>query len=249
MAENPVTRSALVSRVAELYGIDSAVDTDIATVALNLLDETVKEMNAHLYEFNKMTKVSVSLVAGTQTVDLSATTPVIYKESLAYLVETATSQRQDPLQYIVYEDFIKQFGKDYSTGTPSAYTFRNQALTTLLSFWPIPDATAATRFTLTLEYYRRIPLISSVAVGSSIDVPAEVETALMYGAMKRMAIHMKGASHPDVMSFDALESKALEKLRNMERLHPDAPRRFRLFGQHSSTMMTKEANVVYIRVR
>ena len=249
MPDNPVTRTALVSRVAELYGIDSAVDTEIATVALNLLDETVKEMNSHLYEFNKVVKASATMVAGTQTIDLSATTPIIYKESMAYLVETATSRREDVLQYVIYEEFIRHYGADTTGGTPTLYTFRNLAYTTVVSLWPIPDVGIASTHTLTLEYYRRIPLISSVAAGTSIDVPAEVETALMYGAMKRMAIHMKGAAHPDVSAFSALESNALEKLRMIDRGHPDAPRRFRLFGEHSQNKISKESNVVYIRIR
>lgn len=249
MADNPVTRTALVSRVAELYGFDSSTDTELATVALNLLDETVKEMNSHLYEFNKIVTSNQTMVANTQTVTLSSVTPVIYKESLAYLVRTTDSTKTDMLDYVVWEDFQRMYGSDTSTGVPVLYSFRNEALTVVVSLWPTPDTGTASAYALVLEYYRRIPLISSVAAGSSIDVPAEVETALMYGAQKRMAIHLKGASHPDVSALQALEEHALGKLQRIDRAHPDANRRFRVFGWHSTNQPIHSRNVVYLRIK
>jgi hypothetical protein len=252
MPDNPSIQSKLVRRVAELYGVDSTVDTDIATIALDFLDEAVKEMNSHLYEFNRVSVTGTALVSDQRDYDLSATSPQIYKELATYFVSTTnTNSRKTPMTYLPWEDFLRQTQGDVplQNGEPVLYSYRNMPDTTVVSLYPRPDASFASAYTMTTEYYRRIALISSTATNAAIDVPQELETCLMYAAWKRMAIHIKGASHSDVAAFEQLEMKALDKLRDIDRQHPDSIHRFRVWGMHSSTPLTRDRGVQYIKVR
>lgn len=238
------TQTNLVNRVLHPFGNIS--DTELQTLALTFLDETVKEMNASLFDFMKTRQTSLAMVAGTREVTLEN---AFYRESAAYLIKTSDSSIRSPLVYMPYAQFAREqqpeiFGN--TSGHPIVYSCFNEHLG-ILRLSPVPDSDAATNYTLTIEYYKRIPLISSTVAGSSIDVPPEVETPLVFGAQKRMAIHINGASDPDVASFDALEQRALDRLKNMDRRHPDEQARFKVVDSRFAARLDRGS--VYIKVR
>lgn len=213
----PSTRNQLMAKVARMYGYDLG-DPEVAEVVLEALDDSVNELNTNLFEFNKVIETDIPLVAGENTIDLSAP---FYRESLAYLVNTTDTNNQAPLNYYPWVQFQRWFGDKAQTGAPSRYSVFNADLDGKLYLHTTPDAATASSTTLTIEYYKRVPLISSVALGKSISVPREIENALVYGAQKRYAIHTMGPGDKDVAALEALETKALDKLRRVDRLHPD----------------------------
>lgn len=239
------SQSDLVNKVAQVYGIDKDSDTELGTVVLGLLDDTVRDMNSHLYEFNKIVQSNLPMTADNRDVNLNQG---VYKESLGYLVRTDDGSKL-LLVYLPYVNFVDQWeaGLFVGTNVPAAYTFRNVERDGVVSLGPKPNSATATDYTLTLEYYRRIPLISEVTVG--VDVPPEAETPLVYGAQKRLAVHLHGPGHPDVAGFNALEQQALGNLKAVDKRHPDTQKRFRLVDHTHKGKRRLNDGTIYIRVR
>lgn len=216
------TKATLVSRAMSTYGIDT--DSELQTVVEGLLDDTIRDHNSHLYEFNKRVQTGIVLTGGTATYELAAAT---YKESLAYLVKTSDSTKQGPLVYLPYIRFRETYGDGayITTGVPTVYTFRNLNNDGLVTLGAAPNTATAANYTLTVEYYRRIPLAS---VEDPIEGFPELATPLLYGLMKRLAIHLYGPAHGDVSAFAGLEQEALGKVKSIDKRHPDQQMRFRL---------------------
>jgi hypothetical protein len=219
--------------VLQVYGVDD--DTDLQTVVEGFLDDAVREMNSHLYEFNKRTETGIALSASTRDYTLTSTAGAqVYRESLAYLVTTAGVQQAN-LVYLPWAHFQSLYGDQtlVNSGVPSVYSMRNVDFAGTVSLQPIPNTSVASSYTLTVEYYRRIPLPYTDAE-DPIEVAPEVETVLVYNAQKRLAIHLHGPGHKDVAAFDALERRAQEELQAVDKRHPDAQRRFRLVDHGAS---------------
>jgi hypothetical protein len=185
------------------------------------------------------------MVASTETVGLPTT---FYRESLAFLVRTSDSSTRGLLTYIPYAQFQAMFNLPLSigypsTGTPTNYSIFNIHNDGKVSLRPIPDAATASDSTLTVHYYRRTPLVSEQ---DPLLVPQEVEVSLMYGAQKRMATHLKGAADPDVRALDAMESRALERLKAVDKRHPDERARFKLVDAVPSAH--GELGTIYIKI-
>jgi hypothetical protein len=231
---------------------------------LDLIDDVIKDMNSHLYEFNKFTTAGLTLVEGVNTVELFDTIPastdgspaglgatniVPFRESIAYVVKTSDSTRL-PLTYIPWARFSEKLGNQlYSNSDlPELYSFRNIDYDGTVTLWPTPNSAAATDHTLTVEAYRRIPLYSEVGDTESIPVPEEVETALLYGACKRLAIHLYGPGHEDVAAFDTLESEAIDKLKGIDKRHPDQQQRFINVDHTKRASRVAGRRALYIKV-
>jgi hypothetical protein len=209
-----------VAKVAATYGWTD--DDELEARVLSFLDDTVKDMNSHLYEFMRVGEAGIGLEDGINNYLMSAQ---VHKESAAFLVATSNVAEQ-PLVYLPWVHFQRMYTSETDvTGTPHTYTMFNFHHDGRVYLYPTPEAETATDFTLSLQYYRRIPLVSQQ---DPLDVPQEVETALVYGAQKRFAIHLYGAGHPDVATFASLEEQALKRLQNIDARHPDALLRFRL---------------------
>jgi hypothetical protein len=218
----PSTRGKLVSKVCAIYGFSSD-DGDLNAQALGWLDDTADEINCALFEFNKAVETGIPLTAATRTAELTA---LFYRESLAYLVKTSSGVANEPMVYLPWVQFQRWYGDKSQTGEPQFYSTLNSDSDGLVYLWPTPDATTASDFTLTVEYYRRVPHISSVPVETAISVPREIENALVYGAQKRAAIHILGPGDKDVAALEVLEAKAMERLRRVDRAHPDVQKRW-----------------------
>lgn len=217
------TRNKLVEKVARQFGMDTSTSTDFTSLCLDALDDTVNDMNSNVYEYNRITETSITLTADTQSYTLSSN---FYKEAIAYLNETTPSEDKSPMTYMTWSSFKTSYPDNTETGTPYIYSLYNFEREGKVYLWPVPDSSAASDYTLTVEYYRRIPLVSGVSKGSSIDVPREVESPLVYGAQKRVAALLD--EWQAVKNLAALEAEALDRLKKIDRTHPDAKLRFRV---------------------
>lgn len=237
----PSKVSKLVDKVVRLYGLND--DDEAQQMALDFLDETIIEMNTHMYEFNLVQVTGIALVAGQQDYTLPTQ---FYREKLAYLVDSSGGTK-DPLFYIDWPTFMRMYGKDGTTSAePDTYSVRNVHNDGKVSLSPAPDGGSASGDTLTVDYYRRIPLASEVEV---LTVPQEVETTLLYGAKKRFAMEVRGADQPDWQTFHELESTALERLKTADRRHPDEVTRFRLYDHRlRGRKGTHRSGNIYIRI-
>ena len=216
----PSQTSKLVQKVARLYGLDG--DDDAEKAALDFLDEAVIEMNTSLYDFMLIQQTGITLTEGEDEYTLAAS---FFKEKSAYLVGTDGKQRP-PLTYLDYATYRRLYGDmGDSNDIPAVYSSLNSHADGKIYLAPKPDGATASGFTLSISYYRRIPLPSATPY---LDVPQEVETTLLYSAMKRMAIHIQGAYHPDTSKFEDLQMQAHAKLTASDRRHPDEAIRFRL---------------------
>lgn len=227
----PVAKSVLIDKVTQLFGLKD--DNEMRGLAEHFLDDAIKEMNSYLFEFSRTMETGITLSASTQDYTLSGGLP--FKESQAYLVNSSSGDAAAPLHYLPYVHFKRLFALEENTdavstaGVPYAYTIRNLHDDGVVSLFPIPNTSTASSWTLTVEYYTRIPLVSELALDTSqLDVPQEVETALVFGGQKRMAIHIHGPGHDDVKALDALENRARTRLQAIDRHHPDSNTRFRL---------------------
>ena len=151
--------------------------------------------------------------------------------------------------HMPHAHFMDQWGQEArnSAQVPVVYTFRNLHGDCKVLLAPSPAATVADEYTLTVEYYRRIPLVSE---NSTLDVPPEVQTALIYGAQKRMAIHIHAdASHRSVAALHTLEQHALKNLKHIDMHHPDTQKRFRIVDHSFRGRKNFQRGEVYIRVK
>jgi hypothetical protein len=230
------TREKMRAKLLRTYGIDETQDDEIggdAGIADDFLDEAVKDMNSHLYEFNKRWQ-TLDLAAGTNNYELTDETAeteptdgsniIPYRESYAYLVDSAGGRL--PMTYLPWVKFAERLGNIFysNTGTPELYSFRNIDFDGKVYVWPTPSNTT---YDMVLEFYKRIPLYSeTTAEGTTPSIPEDVETALFYNAAKRLAIHLYGPSHDDVAAFHELEQDALTRLKAVDKRHPDQQQRF-----------------------
>lgn len=219
-------RAAAIEEVLSTYGNDAA-DPDLRTVGLRCLDRACNSLNAYIFEFNKLVESGITLEAGTNNYVLST---LFWKESQAYL-EKNTGEDQQPLDFLRWAIFKRQFSDDTVTGFPVAYSIFNFERDGRVYLTPAPDSSTVNNFTLAIEYYRRTPNYSGVSDASSPDIPVEAESFLLYAAKMELAIHLKGAGHPDVANFKALSENALQRLIRIDKEHPDAANRFRLIDE------------------
>lgn len=228
----------------QVYGAPD--DSELRGVAAGFLDDTIKEMNSHLYDFNKKVLSNVTLVDSEREVTL---TDDVYKEHLAYIHHTANDEDEAPLVLLPHAHFMTMYGDQtrFKTGIPVVYTFRSLHQDFKLQLGPAPSTSIADDYTLTVEYYRRIPLVTE---SSTLDVPQEVQTSLIYGAQKRMAIHIHAdAAHPSVGALHELERDALSRLKQIDSHHPDTNKRFRLTDHTLKGRRAYNAGEIYIRIK
>lgn len=236
------SRGYLVRRVTENFG--NTTDQELNDVALSLLDETIKEMNSHLYEFNKVHQTGITLSDGVESYTLNSQ---FFREVNAILIRGSDSLQRFPLTYLPYPEYEKRYAASsvfqYNRGEPLVYTMYNWHLEGIVRIRPVPSGSFASDFALQVNYYRRIPLASA---SDPLPVPQELEPALIYGAQKRMAIHLNGAADPDVAAYSALERSAIDKLEQLDRRHPDEQARFRVVDNYNQR--TYPQNILYIKI-
>lgn len=228
--------NTLVDKVCDLYGLTG--DDEAKKQALDCLDDTVKELNMQVWEFNIVTATGLAITADQRYITLPT---LFYKEKLAYLVGSDNSVPYGPLGYLDWASFERLYSKTVgspSPGVPRVYSVKNQAREGLLYFGPTPSSSDNT---LTLQYYRRIEVPSQ---NDQLVVPEEVESVLLYGARRRFAELIEGPDASAVVQLYQLYQQSFDKLQAMDRRHPDELTRFRLYGH-----ARQEANnTIFVRI-
>lgn len=235
----PIGRNSLMQRVLQPFGFQRGQDTEIDAVALNALDEVVNDLNMGLYEFNKRSESGITLTSGQSHVDLG--TP-FYRDSLAYLVKS-TGEVDGVLAHIPWVQYERQSLPDqHNSSVPYWYSLFNTNLEGRAYLYPSPNSTTATDYTLTVEYYRRIPRVSDE---DPLEIPREVENVLIYGGQKRLALHFEQL--PLFDRYASLEQQALDRLKMSDHNKPDAQMRWRLPWQTGGRRLAGRS-ATYIRV-
>jgi len=219
----PSRRSQLIEDVCALYGWDTT-DDDLRNRVIRFLDASIKDLNTGLFEFNKIVETGIVMETGQQWVQLGSNA---HKISQVYPVHN-TDGDDVPMTILPYDHFKRLYYRTDKTGKPYVATNFNMEREGKVYLYYTPDETTVTNYTLTVEYYIRIPLISEIAEGSSLSIPQEMENVIVYGAQKRFAEHLLGPGHRDVSAKAALEAQALERCKTSDRSKPGAQLRFRL---------------------
>ena len=236
----PSSSTKLRSKVAKLYGLEG--DSDAEQLALDALDDSVKEMNTGLYDFMLTTQTGIVLTADEDEYELAVS---FFKEKLAFLVNSSGNQR-DPLTYLDLSVYRRLWGDQVLTNAePEVYSAQNTHVDGKIYLAPKPSGSTATDYTLSVTYYRRIPLPSET---STLDIPQEAESAILYGAYKRMALAIQGGYHPDVGRFEMLQDKWINKLQAQDRRHPDEMTRFRMVDRRNQVRGLRAAGTIYIKI-
>ena len=228
------TRNQLVSKVCALYGYSTS-DRKLVNKVLTWLDDSVKDLNTRIWQSTLSVETGILMVASQQYVTVDS---LFYKESQAYLTDNSTGD-QGSLKYLPWVHFKRLYpGTDTSndgggdTGRPTIYTIFNFEKDAKIYLYPIPSSDTVSQYTLTLEYYKRLPKISSVSINAAPDIPEEFENAILFGAYKRFAMDV--GETEKVNLYAAMEKENILRIKEIDSAHPDADRRFRLINdQHS----------------
>ncbi len=236
----PSSSSKLKEKVAKLYGLDGDVEAE--QLALDALDDSVKELNTNLYDFMLTMQTGIALSANEDEVTLASS---FFKEKLAFLVNNGV--QRSPLAYLDLATYRRLWGDmTRSSGEPEVYSSLNTHADGKIYLAPTPSASIAADYTLSVTYYRRVPLPSA---SGTLDIPQEVESAILYGAYKRMAMGIQGGGSPDVARYELLQDKWLDKCQAQDRRHPDEMTRFRIVDRYSRRRGdSAAAGTVYIKL-
>ncbi len=190
------TLTELQNRVlARDYG---STDTATVTSAINEAYETV--MSSARWPFAR-TSTTVSTVAGTATVSLSALTMQDYGRLRANTVGIDTP-RYIEFDTPDYDLWTRGAINTTQSGVPQWYTIRDFST---LEFWPVPNAV----YSYTL-YYWRYPTLLSSGTDEPLIPPSE-RNVLVYGALSRLAERDRdfgGAAY-----YDSLFQRDLSSMR------------------------------------
>ena len=192
-------RSAAIEEISSYAG-GGGNRGDIQQRALACWASAINEFNDVAWVFNRMTQ-DITLVTTQADYTLNATFRNPIK---ATLLDTNNKPAGgDPLIYIPFRRWIMEFPDQSGTGeVPEIYTVRNAHETGLLTFDPIPTGTFPTYPKVRLHYHRRIVL--PAADGDYLNVPAEVDEAILHLAVARMISKIRSFT-------DAREAYALAR--------------------------------------
>lgn len=178
----------MVSEVARIVGDET--DTNVRSQALGCINRVRMALNRREWRFKKVTASPITLVAGTKTYTLPS---AFNRPSFARLLDTS-SRPDGELRYMDDAWLAHQNPDQESTGKPVFYLLRNHFSDGLVTLYPTPDSSAATNWTLSVEYYGRIAEIADDA--TPISEPEELYECLVAGAQYCM---LKERNHADRM--------------------------------------------------
>lgn len=180
----------MVNEVARVVGDET--DSNIRSQALGCINRVRMSLNKREWRFKKVTASAITLVNGTKTYTLPS---AFNRPSFARLLDTNSKPDAD----LIYMDdaFFSHLQADQEhTGQPLYYMLRNHFADGLVTVFPTPDSSAATSWTLSIEYYGRIAEIVDSA--TAINEPEELYETLVLGAQYCI---LKERNHADRMSL------------------------------------------------
>ena len=223
-----------VTEVARIVGGQD--ENSIRAQALSCINRVRMELNMHDWRFMKTNASNITLVNGTATYTLPTNLKAI---CYARLLDTAGKQDHE-LTYVSDDIFTKWIRDQEHTGQPIYYNARNAFGDGLISVYPVPDASAATTWTLDVEYFKRIPVITDDA--TQIDVPEEVNLVLAVGGQMYL-LEERDKSSPVLPAKIGEYGRVFGELRAMDRRVHDERPRFRI-GSARQTLGT-----LYIKIQ
>ena len=219
-APTPVSRESLVSQVTRLYGLED--DDELRAKALDMLDNTVIEMNTRLWRFMRTSQLDITVTADDETVTL---TSAFHREDNAWWSHKTDGSKSKPLTYLPHAHYVWMTRESTDSGRATLYTARNTHEDGKVCIWPKVDSDTADNLNFNIEYFQRIPLVSG---GIQIDVPQEVQSALIAGGHEKLAAHLLGPSHGDALAQKQDYTNKVEALKRIDTTNPDEQMRFRL---------------------
>lgn len=213
------TGAAKVAEVARIVGGQD--ENEIRGQATDCLNRVRKHLNTFDWRFMKTNASNITLVSGTATYAL----PTNFKSPVyARLLDTNGKQDRE-LRYVPDEVLTHWVQDQESTGQPVYYGLRNSYADGLITVYPTPGTGEATTWTLDVEYYARIPIITDDS--SVIDLPEEANRVLTIGAQYELLLEREKTSPViPLRRQDYLE--ALRDLKNFDRRVGDEQARFRI---------------------
>lgn len=218
----PVVNSGayLVSQVARIAGGES--EPAIRAHALDCLNRIRTRLNKRQWRWTKTTQSGITLVLNTQTYTLASG---FSRPSFARLVDTNSK----PYAALEYQDdavFMRWNEPQQQTGEPRFYMLRNSFSDGLISLYPIPNASAATNFTMTVEYYARVPTITDDPSTISVLPEEVIDVFVLGGRAELMSERQK--DKPETAREMAKFDEAEQLLIAWDRRITDDRSRFRM---------------------
>ena len=188
----------LVNEVARIVGDET--DSNIRSQALDCINRIRTQLNKKEWRFKKTTAAAITLVNGTKTYTLPS---AFNRPSFARLLDTNSKPDAD----LIYADdaWFSHIQMDQEhTGQPLYYMLRNHFADGLITVFPTPDASAATNWTLSVEYYGRIAAITDDA--TAISEPEELCDVLVLGGQYHILKERNQANRTTLARADYLQA-------------------------------------------
>jgi hypothetical protein len=211
----------LISQVGRIVGGED--EDAIRAAAYDAINMSRSRLNRRDWRFTKTTASAITLVDGTATYSLPSS---FKRPSYAGLIETTDSKKDRSLDYVDDGWFSHWQPRQNQTGTPGFYWLRNAAEDGLITVYPTPDTSAASDFTLSVEYYKRIDNINDD--NTAIVLPEELWDVLVLGGQYEM---LKGRekSNPTIIARLKLDfEQAIVDLKRYDLTITDSQSRFRI---------------------
>ena len=182
-------RDQIIRSAYELIGIavdGEALNADDINVAQNALNVMVKAWQAHGLNLWKRGSLSIPLTANTTTYTVGSSGTVTTTRPLRVLecVREDTNNVSTIMTRLTLQEYENLPNKT-TTGTPVNYFFDPTLTNSTFKFWPVPDANAASEYTIKLKV--QVPISDLTSGTDDVDFPQEWLEALIYGLAVRLA--------------------------------------------------------------
>jgi hypothetical protein len=222
-----------VTQVARVVGGEDKMS--IRAQALDCINRVVDRLSRRDWRFLKTTASAITLVNGTKTYTL----PTAFKSpSYARLLDTGGVPDHD-LVYVDDAWWSHSQEDQENTGQPLYYLLRNAFGDGLVTVFPTPDTSAATNWTLSVEYFKRFPKVTDDA--TEIAIPEEVCDVLIVGGQAYLLREREKGSPVAAQAY-ADYRDILKDIETYDRRIADEQPRFRMGRQRMPV------GTVYIRV-
>lgn len=204
-------RSRLTNEIASYIGGEKApLALDRARIAL---EQAIRAFNVFAWKFNRLQQ-TIPFVANTSDYDLNGSCRSLRRATIL----DANGKDNTKLNYIDWQEATTAFTDRTATSSyPDAITIRNLHETGKVTIYPPMGPTPSTAFpSMKLDYHRRIVLPTGDT--SVLNVPAEVEEAIMLEAIARAIKMVRTFEEARLAQVDANKAFAL-----LEREHLDYP--------------------------
>jgi hypothetical protein len=230
-----LTGKQIVDEVARVVGGET--ENSIRNAGLACVNRCRRELNQHDFRFTKVSIASTAFVAAQQTYTL----PSAFKKPAMFFLLDVNGKHYRDLQYFDDIYFTHWLPQQTLQQTPMIYTLRNDFADGLISFYPVPDSTAASNMTWAGEYFSRIATITDDTTPLAA-LPEEVTNVLILGGQAYLLREREKASPVTPQAYGDYQ-RALNLLLVADRRMTDENARFKLPSKRS--YLLRNANDLY----